>query len=76
VAQLTNRSLLDFEAQIKKPSRWFWGPHHETVAAGFEDQTEKSEATGFEIKLGEIVATGFKAKPVETVLVVLKPNHW
>jgi hypothetical protein len=36
VAQPTNRILLDFEAQTKKPSRWFWGPNYQTVAPSFE----------------------------------------
>jgi hypothetical protein len=45
VAQTTNRSLLGFEAQTKKPSRWFWGPNHQTGAADFEAQTEKCFTT-------------------------------
>jgi hypothetical protein len=31
----------DFEAQTKKPSRWFWCPNHQTIAASFEAQTRK-----------------------------------
>jgi hypothetical protein len=63
VAQLTNRSLLSFEAQSKKLSRWFWGQNHQIVAADFETQTEKSSTT---LVLGlnqEIIVTGFEAKP-------------
>jgi hypothetical protein len=45
VAQLTNRSPLGFKAQTKKPSRWFWGPNHQTKVAGFEAQTGKSSTT-------------------------------
>jgi hypothetical protein len=76
MAQMTNHSPLDFEAQTKKQPRWFWCPNYQTVAAGFESQTEKPEATGSEVKPGETVATGFEVKPGETVLVVLRPNHW
>jgi hypothetical protein len=39
--QPTNRNLLGFEAQTKKPSWWFWSPNHQTVAADFEAQTRK-----------------------------------
>jgi hypothetical protein len=37
----TNWSPLGFEAQTKKPSRWFWGPNHQTRATGFELQIGK-----------------------------------
>jgi hypothetical protein len=67
--------VLGFEAQIKKPSWWFWGPNHQIVATSFEAQTGKPEATSFEAKLEETVATGFEAKSGETVPVVLRPNH-
>jgi hypothetical protein len=43
VVQLINRSLLSFDAQTKKRSQWFWDPNHQTIAAGFEAQTGKSE---------------------------------
>jgi hypothetical protein len=33
VMQPTNWILLNFEAQTKKPLRWFWGSNHQTVAA-------------------------------------------
>jgi hypothetical protein len=63
-AQPTNHRPLGSKGQTKKPSRWFWDPNHQTVAAGFEIQTEKPEAIGFE------------AKSEKTVLVILRPNHW
>jgi hypothetical protein len=43
MAEPTNRSLLDFENQIKKISRWFWGLNHQTSAADFRVQTEKPD---------------------------------
>jgi hypothetical protein len=64
VAQPTNHSPLYFGAQTKKLSRWFWGSSHQTTDTGFEAQTRKPEATSFEVKLWE------------TVIVVLRPNHW
>jgi hypothetical protein len=45
VAQPTNRSPVGFEAQTKKPSRWFWGPNHQTRVACFEAQTGKASTT-------------------------------
>jgi hypothetical protein len=63
VAQLTNWSSLCFEAQTKKPLRWFWGPNHQTAAVDFEAQTGKPSTTGFEAKPREIVNLSFKAKP-------------
>jgi hypothetical protein len=45
VAQLINRSLFDFETQTKKPSRWFWVPNDQTIAASFEAQTGKPSTT-------------------------------
>jgi hypothetical protein len=78
VVQPINQSLLGFDVQTKKPSRWFWGPNHQTVATGFEAQirnppppwfwgsTKKSTA-GFEAKSGETVATSFEAKLEKTV---------
>jgi hypothetical protein len=39
---------------------------------GFE---AKPVATSFEAKLAKTVAAGFDAKPLETVRVVLRPNH-
>jgi hypothetical protein len=74
--QLTNRSPSGFEAQIKKPPRWFCGPNHQIVATGFGAQTGNPITTSFEGKPGETVTTGFEAKPVKTVPVVLRPNHW
>jgi anaerobic selenocysteine-containing dehydrogenase len=41
LAQPTNRSMLGFEAQTKKPTLWFCGPNHQTRAASFEAQTGK-----------------------------------
>jgi hypothetical protein len=41
--KLTNLLPLSFEAQTKKPSRWFWGPNHQTAATGFQAQTRKPE---------------------------------
>jgi hypothetical protein len=64
MVQLTNRSLFGFKVQTKKPSRWFWGPNHQTVAAGFKAQTGKPEVTGFEAKLRETVNLGFEAQPI------------
>jgi hypothetical protein len=45
VAQPINRSPLGFEPQTNKPSRWFWGPNHQTRAANFEAQTGKPSTT-------------------------------
>jgi hypothetical protein len=67
VAQPTNWIPLGFEAQTKKPSRWFWGPNHQTKAAGFEAKPGETIATGFEAKPAKTVATGFEAKPPKTV---------
>jgi hypothetical protein len=66
---------LGFKAQIKKSSRWFWAPNHQTEAADFEAKIEKPEATVFEAKPGETVATDFETKPGEIILVVLRSNH-
>jgi hypothetical protein len=41
VTQPINRNSLGFETQSKKSSRWFWGPNHQTGAAGFEAQIGK-----------------------------------
>jgi hypothetical protein len=62
LAQPTNHSLLGFEAQTKKPSWWFWGPNHQTVAVSFESQTGKPSTTGFQAKAGETIAIGFDVK--------------
>jgi hypothetical protein len=75
MAQPTNRSLLGFETQTKKPPRWFWGPNHQTAASGFEAQTRKPSTTMVLRLNQEIVATGFDAKPEKTVPLVLRPNH-
>jgi hypothetical protein len=53
----TNLLPFSFETQIKKPSRWFWDPNHQTVDLGFEAQTKKLP------NHWQIVATGFEAKP-------------
>jgi hypothetical protein len=88
VVQPIDRSPLGFETQTKKPSLWFWGPNHQTVAADFETLTGKPATTGFVSKPGEPAITGFEAKPgetgatdfkaklEETVTMVLKSNHW
>jgi hypothetical protein len=76
VAQPIEHSLLGFEAQTKKLSRWFWGSNHQTAAVNFEAQTEKPSTTGFEAKLGETVVTDFEDKSGETVPVILRSNHW
>jgi hypothetical protein len=69
VAQPTNRSLLDFKAQTKKPSQWFWEPNHQTVATSFEAQIEKPYTT-LVLRLNqETVATDFEVKPE-------KPSQW
>jgi hypothetical protein len=68
------------------PPPWFWGSTKkltagfevkpgETVATSFEAKLVKSVATNFEAKLEKTIATGFEVKPVETVWVVLRPNH-
>jgi hypothetical protein len=41
----------------------------------FEAKPEKTVATSFEAKLAKIVAADFETKPLETVRVVLRPNH-
>jgi hypothetical protein len=63
MVQPTNHSPLSFEVQTKKSSRWFWGPNHQIIAAGFEAQTEKPITTSFEAKPGETINLGFEAKP-------------
>jgi hypothetical protein len=69
MAQPINRSLLGFEAQTKKISRWFWGPNHQIVAADFETQTRKPLTT-LVLRLNqETVATGLEVKPE-------KPSQW
>jgi hypothetical protein len=78
VAQPTNWSPHGFEAQTKKPSRWFWGPNHQNRAADFEGQTgrnhrhlfwgqTKKSTTSYEAKPGETIATSFEAKLEKTV---------
>jgi hypothetical protein len=78
VAQPINRGPLGFEAQTKKPSQWFWGPNHQTVAVDFEAKpgnppqswfwgSTKKPTTGFEVKPGETVAADFEAKLEKTV---------
>jgi hypothetical protein len=75
VPQPTNWSLLGFEAQTKKSSRWFWVPNYQIVEAGFDVQTRKPSTT-LVLRLNqETVATGFKVKPEKTIRVVLRPNH-
>jgi hypothetical protein len=65
---------LGFEAQIKKPSQWFWGPNHQPVAAGFEAQTGKPSTT-LVVRLNhETVATDFEAKPEKPSPPILRPN--
>jgi hypothetical protein len=77
MVQPTNRSLLSFEAQTKKLSRWFWGPNHQTRTVlrpklgnppppWFWGLTKKP-SIGFEVKPGETVATSFEAKLEKTV---------
>jgi hypothetical protein len=41
MAQPINCSLLGFEAQTKKPTRWFWCTNHQTRSNDFEAQIEK-----------------------------------
>jgi hypothetical protein len=78
VAQLINRSPLGFEAQTKKPSRWFWCLNHQTETVGFEAQPEKPFTTlvlrlnqkthhRFWGQTGETVATSFEAKLEKTI---------
>jgi hypothetical protein len=62
MTELTNRSLLGFDDQTKKPLWWFWDPNDQTGAVSFEIQIRKPEATGFEAKAGKIVDLGFEAK--------------
>jgi hypothetical protein len=74
MAQLTNRSLHGFEAQITKPELpilrpkpenppppWFWGPTKKRTT-GFEAKPKETVATSFEAKLEKTVATSFEAK--------------
>jgi hypothetical protein len=86
-AQPTNHRTLGFEAKTKKPSHWFWGPNHQTIATGFEAQTGEPEpppwfwsstkkpTTAFEAKPGETIATGYQAKPEKPSPPVLRPNQ-
>jgi hypothetical protein len=43
MTQQTNWSLLDFETQTNKSSRWFWGLNHQIGAVNFEVQSGKPE---------------------------------
>jgi hypothetical protein len=73
------RSMHGFEAQTKKPSRWFWGSNHQTWSYHFLGPNRKTlttlilrlnqetDAIDFEAKLAKIIAAGFEAKPLETV---------
>jgi hypothetical protein len=76
MVQPINRSPLGFDAHTKKPSWWFWGPNHPTVAAGFEDQIRKPITTSFEAKTGETIPVVLTSNHRQTVLVVLRQNHW
>jgi hypothetical protein len=78
VVQPTNRSLHGFETQTKKLSRWFWGPNHQTRAAGFEAETGKPSTTlvlrlnqetdhRFWGQIGRTIITSFEAKLEKTV---------
>jgi hypothetical protein len=53
---------LSIEAQTKKPSRWFWGPNHQTVDLGFEAQTKKPSRWFWGLN-HQTITTGFEAKP-------------
>jgi hypothetical protein len=50
MAQLTNRSPLSFEAQIKKPTASFEAKPGETIATSFEAKLEKTVTISFEVK--------------------------
>jgi hypothetical protein len=78
VKQPTNQSSLGFEAQTKKPSRWFWDLNHQTEASIFRPKSEtppppwfwgltKKPTTGFKVKLGETITTSFEAKLEKTI---------
>jgi hypothetical protein len=78
VAQPTNQSPLDFEAQTKKPSRWFWGqitkpelpvlrPKPGNPTPPWFWGSTKKPTTSFEAKPAKIIAAGFVANPLETV---------
>jgi hypothetical protein len=80
VAQLINRSPLDFDAQTKKPPRWFWGLNHQTRAASLRTKPKnppppwfwgstKKLTAGFEVKAGETVVTSFEVKLEKTVAI-------
>jgi hypothetical protein len=72
VAQPTNWSPLGFEAQTKKPSRWFWGPNHQTRAGGFEAQTGKPSTT-LVLRLNQETRRGdFEAQITKPELPVLR----
>jgi hypothetical protein len=65
VAQPTNRSLLDFEAQTKKTSRWFLCPNQENVVVILRIKSPNHNYQ-FWGPNRETRATGFEAKPKET----------
>jgi hypothetical protein len=77
----------DFEAQITKPELpflrpksgnppppWFCGSTKKPTA-GFEAKSRETVDTSFEAKLEKTIAAGFEVKPLETVRVILRPNH-
>jgi hypothetical protein len=70
MAQSINHSPLDFEAQTKKQSRWFYEPNHQTAAANFGAQTEKPMSSILRLKSGENFDLSFKAKPRKFVLLI------
>jgi hypothetical protein len=70
VVQLANRIPLDFEAETKKSSRWFWGLNHQTAAASFEAKPPETIAAGFRVKPLETITTGFEDQTDE------KPSEW
>jgi hypothetical protein len=66
VAQPTNRNPLDFEAQTKEPSWWFWDSNHQNRATILRHKPKNPPPPYF---LGSTKkpTVGFKAKPGETV---------
>jgi hypothetical protein len=60
MAQPTNCSLHGFEAQTKKPSRWFWGPNHQIVATDLRPKPGKPPPSGLRPNLEEPSPTALR----------------
>jgi hypothetical protein len=74
VVEPTNCCLLDFETPTKKPSWWFWGQNHQTVAVCFEAQTRKPVPVVLTPNHWQTVDLHFETKPIN--LRSSSPSAW